>query len=93
MPTDIPLLPNTKAEVPSPNLIKVQSASGAWDAAQFYQAEMLKYQWVAAQQHLVRADLAVLSFAKEDRRATIIIHQDGGAKTRIMITVTDLSVN
>jgi hypothetical protein len=93
MPVDIPILPNIQAEVPSPNLIKVQSAYGARDAAQFYQAEMPKNQWVASQQHLVQADLAVLSFAKDERRATIIIHQDSRASTRIMITVTDPSVN
>lgn len=93
MPIDIPILPNIQAEVPSPNLIKYQSAAGAFDAAQFYQAEMPKNKWVASQQHLIRADLAVLSFAKDERRATIIIHQDGRRETRVMITVTAVKEN
>jgi hypothetical protein len=88
MPTDIPILPNSQALVPSPNLIKCRSAAGAQDAAQFYQVEMPKRQWVASQQHLVQADLAVLSYAKDSRQATIIIHHDDGAGTRIMIMVT-----
>ena len=88
MPIDIPILPGTQAEVPSPDLIKYRVAAGACDAARFYQAEMPKNQWVAFQDHLIRADLAVLSYAKEGRRATIIIHQDGRVGTRVMITVT-----
>jgi hypothetical protein len=90
MPTDIPVLPNIQAEAPSPDLIKYQISAGAREAALFYQAEMPKNQWVASQQHLVRPDMAVLSYAKENRRATIIIHQDGRTGTRIMITVTAL---
>jgi hypothetical protein len=93
MPADIPLLPNIHAEAPSPNLIKYRIALGARDAAQFYQVEMPKNQWVAFEEHLIRADLAVLSFAKADKRATIIIHQDGGTDTRIMITVNDPAAN
>ena len=89
MPTDIPILPNIQAEVPSPDLIKYRVSVGAGNAAQFYQAEMPKNRWVASQDHLIRADLAVLSYAKEGRRATIIIHQDGRAETRVMITVTE----
>jgi hypothetical protein len=90
MPTDIPVLPNIRPEVPSPDLIKYQIPASAREAVQFYQAEMPKNQWVASQQHLVRPDVAVLSYAKEDRRATIIIHQDGRMETRVMITVTAL---
>jgi hypothetical protein len=93
MPTDIPVLPNIQAEVPSPDLIKYQVRAGAREAARFYQAEMPANQWVASQQHLVRSDVAVLSYAKEDRRATIIIHQNGRTETRIMITVTALGAN
>lgn len=93
MPPDIPILPNTRPEAPSPNLIKYQIAAGARDAALFYQAEMPKNQWVDSQEHLIRADLAVLSYAKGDKRATIIIHQDGGSGTRIMITVTEPGAN
>ena len=88
MPTDIPLLPNIQAEAPSPNLIKYQISAGARDAARFYQDEMPKHQWVAAEQHLIRGNVAVLAYAKEERRATIIIHQDAYSGTRIMITVT-----
>jgi hypothetical protein len=66
---------------------------GAQQAALFYQAEMPRHQWVISQQHLVQPSLAVLSFAKEARQATIIIHQDGRAGTRIMISVTDPAVN
>jgi hypothetical protein len=93
MPTDIPILPNIQAEVPAPDLIKYQSPADACDAAQFYRAEMPRNQWVASQQHLVRADRAVLCYAKEDRQATIIIHQDDRRGTRIMITVTALEAN
>jgi hypothetical protein len=93
MPTDIPLLPNTQPEAPSPDLIKYQIAVGARAAAMFYQTEMPKNKWVASQQHLVRADRAVLSYAKENRQATIIIHQDDRRGTRIMITVTALEEN
>jgi hypothetical protein len=93
VPMDIPILPNTKTEVPAPDLIKYQASTDARDTALFYQAEMPKNQWVAVQQHLVRANLAVLSYAKADRRATIIIHQDAGAGTRVMISVTAQGAN
>jgi hypothetical protein len=90
MPHDIPIPPNIQATIPSPNLIKYQVQTGAQDTARFYEAEMPKNQWMVSQQHLVETDLAVLSFAKEAKQATIIIHQGDGTGTRVMITVTAL---
>jgi hypothetical protein len=84
---DVPILPNIQAETPSPNLIKYKVPASAGDAVRFYQAEMPRYDWAVQQKHLIRPDLAVLSYAKDGKRATIIIHQDGEALTRIMITI------
>jgi hypothetical protein len=80
-------LPDTRVDVPSPNLIKYQPAIGAAEAARFYQAEMPTHQWMVSQSPLIRTNLAVLSYVKDGRRATIIIHQDETVRTRIMITI------
>jgi hypothetical protein len=84
---DIPILPDTQAEIPSPNLIKYQVPASAGDAVRFYQLEMPRNDWAAHQQHLIRPELAVLSYVKDSKRATIIIHQDNELRTRVMITL------
>jgi hypothetical protein len=86
-PDDIPVLPGTGVDVPSPNLIKYQLATSAAEAAHFYQTEMPTYQWLASQSPLIRTNLAVLSYVKDGCRATIIIHQDEAARTRVMVTI------
>ena len=84
---DIPIVPDVRAESPSPNLIKYQIANGAGDPVRFYQEEMPKNNWRVSTSHLIRPGLAILSYHKEGRRATIIIHQDDTLRTRVMITL------
>jgi hypothetical protein len=85
-PHDIPILSDT-VDVPSPNLIKYHTAQDAGDTVQFYQVEMPKNDWQASQKHLIRPNLAVLSYRKDGRWATIIIQQDEATRTRVMITI------
>jgi len=84
---DIPIVPDSQAESPSPNLIRYQVANGAGDAVRFYQDEMPKNDWQVSSSHLIRPGVAVLSYCKDGRRATIIIHQDDSLRTRVMITI------
>jgi hypothetical protein len=84
---DIPILAESQAEIPSPSLIKYRAPASAGATVRFYQLEMPRNDWAAYQEHLIRPHLAVLSYTKDGRRATIIIHQDGDALTRVLITV------
>jgi hypothetical protein len=84
---DIPILPDSQIDIPAPNLIRYQIADGAGGAIHFYQIKMPENDWLTSQSHLIRPNLAVLSYHKNGKRATIIIHQDEAVCTRIMITI------
>jgi hypothetical protein len=84
---DIPIVPDSQVDLPAPNLIKYQIADGAENAIRFYQVKMPEHDWLTSQNHLIRPNLAVLSYHKNGKRATIIIHQDETVRTRIMITI------
>jgi hypothetical protein len=65
--------------------VALQSADSAADVAAKYQAEMAANGWTA-QSSFAQDGMSMLTFAKEDRTANVVIQaQDGGAQINVTI--------
>ena len=84
---DIPVLAHCTAET-WPGLVKYRIASSIDSAVQFYRDEMPKNGWSAMDGMLIQPHIAVLSYAKDDKVATIIMNRDRTVKTMVVIHIS-----
>jgi hypothetical protein len=84
---DIPMLPDAQVELSSPGLVSYGTASSVADAARFYQAEMPKQDWIAAEGNKVLDSNAVLNYNKGSETANIVIGSDESG-TKVWISIS-----
>jgi hypothetical protein len=84
---DIPMLPDARVELSSPGLVSYWTASSVADAARFYQAEMPKQDWIAAEGNKVLDSNAVLNYNKGSEAANIVIGGDASG-TKVWISIS-----
>jgi hypothetical protein len=84
---DIPMLPDASVEFASAEFISYRTASSVADATQFYEDEMPKNGWTAAEDNMTFDDGAFLNYNKGDETASVIIGTDEEG-TNVLISIT-----
>lgn len=84
---DIPMLPDANIEFSSAELITYLTGSSVADAAAFYEDQMPANGWTVAEGSMAMEDMAMMSYQKDNRLASIIISVTDEEGTSILISL------
>ncbi len=82
----LPILPDATEKATFGDMTTYKTATKLADVVAFYEAEMPKAGWTAAEGGMTMDELATLAFTKDDQKATVMVTVDG-EEVSVMINV------